>query len=121
MPRTATVGPAIYQQVTKLVADGKTRTEAFAEVSKERKSSPGTVAANYYRVARQKGQGRTPVGSTGRRRGPRSKAEARIYAMQQNRDRRTSAADGDIRQTANQISQLVQQLVTQVEERERRI
>lgn len=47
--------PATYEQVGKLVAEGKTRTEAFAEVAKERKSSPGTVAANYYRVARQQG------------------------------------------------------------------
>ena len=31
MPRTATIGPAIYEQVNKLVADGKTRTEAFAD------------------------------------------------------------------------------------------
>jgi len=120
MPRTATIGPAIYEQVGKLVAGGKTKTEAFAEVAKERKSSPATVAANYYRIARQQGEGpKRAAGGRARRQG--SKVGRGIYAAQQNRDRRTSAADGDIRQTANQISQLVQQLVTQVEERDRRI
>src|SRR5436190_20209379 len=51
MPRTATTGPAIYEHVTKPLAGGNTKTEAFAEVANERKSSPGTVAANYNRVA----------------------------------------------------------------------
>jgi hypothetical protein len=120
MARTATIGPAIYEQVGKLVAGGKTRTQAFAQVAKERKSSPGTVSANYYRVARQQGQGRKrAAGGRGRRQG--SKVQRGIYAAQQNRDRRTSAADGDIRQTANQISQLIQQLVNQVEHRDKRI
>ena len=58
MPRTATIGPAIYEEVNKLVAEGKTRTEAFAAVAKKRKARNGTVAANYYRVARQQGEGR---------------------------------------------------------------
>jgi hypothetical protein len=121
MARTATIGPAIYAEVNALVSEGKTRTEAFAEVAKKRKARDGTVAANYYRVARQNGQGRKPGESTGRRRGPRSKTEGGIYAAQQNRRRQGTQADGDIRQTANQISQLVQQLVNQVEERDRRI
>jgi hypothetical protein len=121
MARAAMIGPEVHAQVTELVANGMSKTDAFKQVAKERNSSAGTVSANYYRVARQKGQGRTSVGSTGRRRGPRSKAESGIYAMQQNRRRQSAQADGDIRQTANQISQLVQQLVNQVEERDRRI
>jgi hypothetical protein len=115
------IGPEIHAQVTELVANGMSKTDAFKQVAKERKSSAGTVSANYYRVARQQGDGRKPGESTGRRRGPRSKTEAGIYAMQQNRRRQSAQADGDIRQTANQISQLVQQLVNQVEERDRRI
>ncbi len=59
MAREAVIGPAIYEEVNKLVADGKTRTEAFAAVAKKRKARDGTVAANYYRVARQ--QGATPA------------------------------------------------------------
>jgi hypothetical protein len=121
MPRTATIGPAIYEEVTKLVAEGNTRTEAFAAVAKKRKARDGTVAANYYRVARQQGEGRKPAISGGRERGQRSKAERGIYAAQQDRGRRTSEPNGDIRQTANEIARLVQELVHQVEERDRRI
>jgi|SRR3954470_15243176 hypothetical protein len=120
MARTATIGPAIYEQVGKLVAEGKNRTEAFAQVAKERKSSPGTVAANYYRMARQQGDGRKPAArGRGRRQG--SKVKGGIYAAQQDLGRRTSAADGDIRHTASEITRLVQQLVSQVEERDRRM
>ena len=31
MPRTATIGPAIFEPVNKLVADGKSRPEAFTQ------------------------------------------------------------------------------------------
>ena len=58
MARTATIGPEIFERANTLVAEGKTRTEAFALIGKERGSSPGTVAANYYRIARAQGQGR---------------------------------------------------------------
>ena len=120
MARTANIGPATYEKVSKLVAGGKTRTEAFAQVAQERKSSPGTVAANYYRVARQRGEGRKPA-VRGRARSQRSNAERGIYAAQQDRGRRASEPNGDIRHTANEITRLVQQLVSQVEERDRRM
>jgi hypothetical protein len=55
MPRTATIGPAVYRRVTELVAEGKNRTEAFQTVAQERSMNPGTVAANYYRTARSSG------------------------------------------------------------------
>ena len=34
MPRTAATSPAIFEQVNKLVADGKSRTEAFAQIAR---------------------------------------------------------------------------------------
>src|SRR5436190_21459006 len=97
MPRTATVGPAIYEEVNKLVAGGKSRTEAFAEVAKKRKARDATVAANYYRVARQQGQGRKPTATPGKRAASRPSATERgIYAAQQGRGNGHTSKDGDL-------------------------
>ena len=47
------IGEQIFAQVNALVsAEGITRTEAFQRIAVERNSRPGTVAANYYRIAR---------------------------------------------------------------------
>lgn len=70
--RRGTIGDEIFEQVEKLVTEeGLTRTSAFARLSEETGRRAGTVAANYYRVARKRGaelQPRAPRGS--RRRGP---------------------------------------------------
>src|SRR4051794_28848944 len=57
MPRSGVIGEQIYDQVEKLAADGMNRTQAFAEISKESGRQAGTVAANYYRVARKRAGG----------------------------------------------------------------
>jgi hypothetical protein len=119
MPRTATIGPAVYKRVTELTAEGKNRTEAFQTVAQERSMNPGTVSANYYRVAR--GQGGTTR---------RPKTRARKASMTPTRTRRQAPrrraatqpkTDTDLSTLANQIGDLVQQLVRQVEERDRRL
>jgi hypothetical protein len=119
MPRKATIGPAVYERVNELVGEGRSRTEAFAQIAQERSSRPGTIAANYYRTARSQG-----ASGAGRRRSTRTRRSSAA------RPRATSAAtrrsariegDGDIGQLANQISDLVQQLVRQVQERDQRI
>jgi hypothetical protein len=122
MPRTATIGPEIYERVNALVGEGKSRTEAFAQVGQERNSRPGTVAANYYRVARAQGQ------TSGRRRGTgtrarRGRATASAPAARQRTRTAARASDGngDIRQIAQQIADLTQQLVRQVEARDQQI
>jgi hypothetical protein len=115
MPRKATIGPAVYERVNQLVGEGKTRTEAFAQIAQERSSRPGTIAANYYRTARSQGA------SAGRRRATRTR---RVSASRTRTAAAVSAArtaDGDIGALANQISDLVQQLVVQVQERDRRL
>jgi hypothetical protein len=118
MPRKATIGPAVYERVNELVADGRSRTEAFTQIAQERSSRPGTIAANYYRTARSQG-----VSGGGRRRSTRARrataAKPRAAAAA---PRATSRGqDGDIGALANQISDLVQQLVRQVQERDQRI
>ena len=57
MPRTGEIGETIYADVEKLVADGMNRTQAFAKISEESGRQAGTVAANYYRVARKRAGG----------------------------------------------------------------
>jgi hypothetical protein len=53
-----TIGEQIFAQVEAMVAAEKiTRTEAFQRIAEQRDSRPGTVAANYYRIARRKGGG----------------------------------------------------------------
>ena len=49
------IGEQIYARVNDIVGtEGITRTEAFQRVAEERGSRAGTVAANYYRIARNK-------------------------------------------------------------------
>ena len=121
MARTATIGPEIFERANTLVAEGKTRTEAFALIGKERGSRPGTVAANYYRIARARGRG-VPNGVPP----PPGRDALRplLRPLSTRRTRTRSAADngsGDIRQIAQQIADLTQQLVRQVEERDKKI
>jgi hypothetical protein len=119
MPRKATIGPAVYERVNQLVADGKTRTEAFTQIAQERSSRPGTIAANYYRTARAQPSAGGARRRTTRRRAsaPRSAAAASAAPAR----RPATGGDGDIGALANQISDLVAQLVRQVQERDQRL
>ena len=87
MPRSGEIGEKIYEDVEKLVAQGMNRTEAFAKISVHRGRRAGTVAANYYRVARKRAGGslrktRSRAGGTtrkaasGARRGTRRAASS---------------------------------------------
>jgi hypothetical protein len=54
--RPGGVGAEIFEQVERLVKDeGLTRSQAFQRLSEETDRRAGTVAANYYRIARQRG------------------------------------------------------------------
>jgi uncharacterized protein YoaH (UPF0181 family) len=117
MPRKATIGPAVFERVNQLVSEGKSRTEAFTQIAQERSSRPGTIAANYYRTARAQpsaGGGRRRTTRTRRASAPRPAAAAPAAAPPR-------AAEGDIGALANQISDLVAQLVRQVQERDQRL
>lgn len=55
------IGAEIYDQVERMLAEEKiTRTEAFKRLSDQTGRRAGTVAANYYRVARQRGADLAP-------------------------------------------------------------
>ena len=64
------IGNEIFEQVEKIISEeGLTRTQAFQRLSERTGRRAGTVAANYYRVARQRGaalQPRAPRGSKSR-------------------------------------------------------
>ena len=55
-PARGSKGEVVFAQVNELVAkEGINRSEAFARIGAETNARPGTVAANYYRVARKRG------------------------------------------------------------------
>jgi hypothetical protein len=75
------IGNEIFDQVEKIVAEeGLTRTQAFQKLSESTGRRAGTVAANYYRVARQRGAPLQPrrrrSAARGTRRGRRGTAPA---------------------------------------------
>jgi hypothetical protein len=114
MPRKATIGPAVFERVNQLVSEGKSRTEAFTQIAQERGSRPGTIAANYYRTARTQS-------SSGRRRSTRGRRPAAPRTAVAAAPASSRSNDGDIAALANQISDLVQQLVRQVQDRDQRL
>lgn len=63
------IGRQVFDQVEQLTAQGSmTRLAAFKQIGAASGRAPGTVAANYYRIARQRGvplQSRRPRGPSG--------------------------------------------------------
>ena len=111
MPRSGEVGEQIYDQVEKLVADGMNRTEAFAKISADSGRRAGTVAANYYRVARKR------AGGSLRPRAKRGRPARRTAATgSTSRRGRTStrAASSDIDSLANALVRDVQALANAI-------
>ena len=61
------IGEQIFAEVEQLTADGKMkRMAAFKEVAAKTGGQPGTVAANYYRIARKRGVALRPRRGSGR-------------------------------------------------------
>lgn len=70
--RPGGIGEKIFEQVEALVGDqGLSRTEAFQRISEESGRRSGTVAANYYRIARKRQGGASGTPRRGRPRGRR--------------------------------------------------
>jgi hypothetical protein len=120
MPRKATIGPAVFERVNQLVSEGKSRTEAFTQIAQERSSRPGTIAANYYRTARAQSPTAGRRRATRTRKAPAAKPRA-AATTRRPVSARAAAGDADIGALANQISDLLQQLVRQVQERDQRL
>jgi hypothetical protein len=83
------IGNEIFEQIEKIVAEeGLTRTQAFQKLSEQTGRRAGTVAANYYRVARQRG---APLQSRKRRAASRAPARGRGRARGGRRSRPTGS------------------------------
>ena len=68
------VGVEIFEQVERIMSEeGLSRTQAFQRISEETGRRAGTVAANYYRVARQRGAALQPRASRSPRRARRGR------------------------------------------------
>ena len=107
MPRTGVIGEQIFQQVEKLEKGGMSRTDAFKKISADSGRREGTVAANYYRVARKRAGGSLrPRRRTGGRRATTGTATTRT--------RRASAAsttaNGDVDALTRDLVRNVQAL-----------
>lgn len=95
------VGPEIFAQIEKMVAAEKIgRTEAFRRLAQKSGRQPGTVAANYYRIARQKGAKLAPR----RRRGSGRGGSA--HGVVQRAAAALEEIAGVIRKLEDQIAQL---------------
>jgi hypothetical protein len=108
MPRSGVIGEQIYDQVEGLVKGGMSRTDAFRQISTESGRRQGTVAANYYRVARKRAGSSVKTRKRGR---PRRTTTVVSAAT---RRRRTAArpAGGDVDALARSLVENVQALAS---------
>lgn len=101
------IGAEIYEQVEQLVAsEGLNRSQAFERLSEQTGRRAGTVAANYYRIARMKGNVRPRGGgaATGGRRG---------------RPRKAGVAGGELDQALKNLTAAMDEVVALVRRQER--
>ena len=115
MPRDGSIGKATFAKVEALTKKGKSKTEAFAQVASETGRNPGTVAANYYRVARANGA----VKPRPKRRTTRSRAAANARSAR--RTARKTTANGRLDQLTNDLIASVQALAAAVKEQDQEV
>src|SRR5690349_2661358 len=109
------VGNEIFDQVEKLMADeGLSRTQAFQRLSEMTGRRAGTVAANYYRVARQRGAALQP-------RAPRGSRSGGGGAAKKSPGRRSSRASGDVEAALQRATASIQELANLVRNQEREL
>jgi hypothetical protein len=115
MPRSGEVGEQIFEQVERLVAGGMNRTEAFAKISADSGRRAGTVAANYYRVARKRAGGSLrPRARRGRPAGRKTSATATARKGARRGRRAAATAGADIDALAKSLVDSVQALAEAV-------
>ena len=111
MPRSGEIGEQIFDQVEKLVAGGMNRTEAFAKISADTGRRAGTVAANYYRVARKRAGGSLRKSKSGAARRVTSAKRPATAAARRGGRRATRA----VSTSASEIDALTEALVRNVQ------
>ena len=122
MAGRGSVGKATFDRVTQLVAEGKTKQEAFQTVGSETGRTAATVATAFYRVARQQPDGggvkqrprkrrastTTPARSTrrGRPAGTRSQNSSNVDALLGDVHRAIDALGAHIRSVEAEVRDL---------------
>ena len=107
MPRTGVIGEQIFAQVEKLEKGGMSRTDAFKKISADSGRREGTVAANYYRVARKRAGGSLrPRRRAGGRRATTGTATTRTRRA----SAASTAANGDVDALTRDLVRNVQAL-----------
>jgi hypothetical protein len=114
MARDGSVGKATFERVETLTKDGKSKTEAFAQVAQETGKNVGTVSANYYRVARVNGA----VKPRRRRRSARITTAVRA-ASNGRRTRARNAGASDVDKLASDLVKSVTALADAVKAQQR--
>jgi hypothetical protein len=101
MARDGSVGKETFEQVEALLRQGKSKTEAFAQIASDTGRNAGTVSANYYRVARTNGAVK-----------PRRRRRGSTKATSRTPGRRTAKATA--RRGSSDIDRLAADLVKSV-------
>jgi hypothetical protein len=102
MPRSGEIGEQTYEQVEKLVATGLNRSQAFARIADDTGRRAGTVAANYYRVARKRAGGSLRPRKASRAKGRATRA-TRTTARRSAPRRAARGGAADIDALANEL------------------
>jgi hypothetical protein len=109
--RRGSVGNEIFDQVEALMSqEGLTRTQAFQRLSETTGRRAGTVAANYYRVARKRGAALQP-------RKPRAARKSGTASRRAPRRGGSSSADAALARA----SEAIQELATVVREQQKEL
>ena len=111
MARDGAVGKATFEQVEALIKQGRSKTEAFKQIGSDTGRNQGTVAANYYRVARANGAAKP--------RKRRGKVSASASVPPRARGSRSAVRDGsDITRLSNDLIKSVTQLADAVKQQQ---
>jgi len=103
--KRGSIGQQIFDQVQRMLKDDNlSATEAFRRISEETGRREGTVAANYYRIARMRGMTRARGGGAGRPRG-----------------RRAGGGGGDVQSAMARVSTALDELTAAVRRQEQEI
>ena len=107
--RDGSIGRATFEGVNKLTADGSmTKQAAFAVYGKQTKTQPGTVSANYYRVARAAG----PVKPRKRRAAATSNESRSVVSAPSRGGRPRSSAGSDLDARLSSLVSSIEDLAT---------
>lgn len=109
------IGTEIFEQVEKIIAEeGISRTNAFQRLSELTGRRAGTVAANYYRVARQRGATLAP-------RAPRGSRSARSPRAATNKSSSVRSGSGAADAALSRAMESLRELAGIVREQEKEL